>query len=302
MENILKFKCGICGSELGAPIFMANDRNFNTTDRVFKIIECNTCGVGQTLPLPDFAELNQYYPHIYYPRGSASEKYYRKHIERFQIDKLKKIQAYSQTGKLLDIGCGVGYFIRTALNRGYTAEGVEFSEVAAAIGREQWNLQIVSGDFLSNQFVPESFDIVTLWQVLEHLRQPREVLLKVHSLLKPGGLLVIAVPNFASIQAKLFRNRWYHLDVPRHLFHYSPESLVKILDTYNFHVDKIDHHSAEHNYAGILGSIMRISPPGESFFHKLIRKTVATSFSRVLAKLETSISKGGTFTAFSRKY
>ncbi|MDP2209410.1 MAG: class I SAM-dependent methyltransferase [Bacteroidota bacterium] len=302
MENILKYNCGICGSELRVPKFTAYDRNFNTTGRVFKIIECHTCGVSQTLPLPDLTELIQYYPHIYYPTGSTSEMYYKNHIERFQVDKLKKIQTYSQTGRLLDIGCGVGHFIRTALNQGYVAEGVEFSEAAAAVGREQWNLKIVSGDFLSNEFKPESFDIITLWQVLEHVRQPREVLLKIHNLLKPNGLLVIAVPNFASIQAKLFRNRWYHLDVPRHLFHYSPESLTNILDNCNFRVDNIDYHSSEHNYAGILGSVMRISPPGESFIHKLIRKTVATSFSRVLAKLETSISRGGTFTAFSRKY
>jgi SAM-dependent methyltransferase len=302
MENILKYNCGICGSKLGVPKFTAYDRNFNTTDRFFKIIECHTCGISQTLPLPDFSDLIQYYPHIYYPTGSASEMYYKNHIERFQVDKLKKIQTYSQTGRLLDIGCGVGHFIRTALSQGYAAEGIEFSEVAAAAGREQWDLQIVSGDFLSSQFVPESFDIITLWQVLEHLRQPREVLLKIRSLLKPGGLLVIAVPNFASIQAKIFRDRWYHLDIPRHLFHYSPESLVKILDTCNFHVDKIDHHSPEHNYAGILGSLMRLSPPGESFIHKLIRKTLATFFARILATLETSTGRGGTFTVFARKH
>ena len=285
MENISKYNCGICESKLGVTKFMAYDNNFKTTDRVFKIIKCPKCGVSQTLPLPDSSELIQYYPHIYYPTGPASEMYYKNHIERFQIDKLKMIQTYSRIGKLLDIGCGVGHFIRTALNNGYEAEGVEFSEVAAAVGREQWNLQIVSGDFLSNQFVPESFDIITLWQVLEHLRQPREVLFKIHHLLKPGGLLVIAVPNFSSIQARIFRNRWYHLDVPRHLFHYSPESLVKILDICNFHVDKIDHHSPEHNYAGILGSLMRLSPPGESFIHKVIRKTVATFFARMFAAL-----------------
>jgi SAM-dependent methyltransferase len=302
MENILKYNCGICGSELGAPKFMAYDKNFSTTDRVFKIIECHTCGVSQTLPSPDFAELIHYYPHTYYPTGPASEMYYKNHIERFQIDKLKMIQTYYQSGKLLDIGCGVGHFIRTAINNGYEAEGVEFSEIAAAVGREQWNLQIVSGDFLSDQFNSESFDIITMWQVLEHLRQPREVLLKVHHLLKPGGLLVIAVPNFSSIQARIFRNHWYHLDVPRHLFHYSPESLVKILDTCNFHVDKIDHHSPEHNYAGILGSLIRLSPPGESFIHKLIRKTAATFFARMFAALETSTGRGGTFTVFARKH
>lgn len=302
MKNFLEYHCGICGSELVVQKFTASDRNFTTTNRIFNIMECNACGVGQTLPLPDFAELSQYYPPIYYPTGAASEKYYQNYIERFQIDKLKKIQAYHQTGKLLDIGCGVGHFIRKALSQGYEAEGVEFSEAAADVGRKRWNLRIVSGDFLDKQFVPESFDIITMWQVLEHLRQPREVLLKIHSLLKPNGVFVIAVPNFASIQAKLFRSRWYHLDVPRHLFHYSPESLTKILDNCNFHIDKIDHHSSEHNYAGILGSVMRISPPGESFIHKLIRKTVATYFARGVAKLETSICRGGTFTVFARKY
>jgi SAM-dependent methyltransferase len=263
---------------------------------------CHSCGVSQTLPLPDYAELSQYYPPFYYQTESVSDKYYQNHIERFQVQKLRKIQAYGKTGKLLDIGCGVGHFIRAALNQGIEAEGVELSETAATVGRERWNLRIVTGDFLSNQFMSESFDIITLWQVFEHLRQPCEVLSKIHSLIKSDGVLIIAVPNFASLQAGLFRNRWYHLDVPRHLFHYSPESLVNILERCNFRVDKIDHHSTEHNYAGILGSIMRLSPPGESFVHRLIRKTVATFFARMLSTLEASIGKGGTFTVFARKY
>jgi hypothetical protein len=127
-------------------------------------------------------------------------------------------------------------------------------------------------------------------------------LLKIHGLLRPNGILVISVPNIVSVQARIFRRRWYHLDVPRHLFHYSPESLTKILNMDNFHVDKIFHHSSEHNYAGILGSVMRISPPGESFIHKLIRKTIATFFARVLATLETSCCGGGTFTVVARKF
>ena len=302
MNNYLENQCEICGSESFDPKFIAYDRNNKTTGQIFKIMECKGCGVNQTLPLPDLAELSQYYPLPYYPTGYVSEKYYQSHIARFQLAKIKIIQAFAQTGRLLDIGCGVGHFIRTALNQGYKAECVEFSETAAAVGRERWNLQIVSGDFLSSQFMPESFDIITLWQVFEHLREPRSVLCKIYKLLKPNGLLVIAVPNFASVQARVFRNRWYHLDVPRHLFHYSPESLVKILDTCNLHVDKIDHRSPEHNYAGILGSLMRLSPPGESFIHKLIERTIATYFARLLATLETSCRRGGTFTVVARKY
>ena len=291
-----KYICSVCGSEKYSSKISATDKRYRTTDRVFDVIECENCHVAQTVPQPSEAEMGSFYPEIYYPTEPSTESYYTTFVELPQMDKVRIIQRYRKDGKLLDVGCGVGHFVVTANRNGYEAEGLEYSETAANSGRTRWNLTITTGDFLSAQIPPASFDIITLWQVFEHLRQPREVLQKINTLLRPGGLLVIAVPNIGSVQAKIFKSNWYHLDVPRHLFHYSPNSLSPLVASCGFEVKQIDFNSPEHNYAGYLGSVMRLSPPGESFIHKLVRKTVGIYTARAFAAAEKVAGTGGIFT------
>jgi len=294
-------KCGICGSDKLVASLEATDRNFKTTNQIFKVCQCQSCWIFQTIPKPDESDIKIFYPKLYYPTGQTSENYYRKYIERYQINKINIIKKYKHQGEMLDIGCGVGHFILTAIQNGYTAGGIEYSEDAAAIGRDRWSLPIITGDFLTHSFSTTSFNIITLWQVFEHLSQPKLVLQKIHEILKTDGLVVIAVPNISSVQARIFRENWYHLDVPRHIFHFSPTSLTKLVESCGFKVLDIDYNSPEHNYAGILGSIMKLSSPDETFTHKLIRKTIGTYIARILATFETILASGGTFTLFALK-
>jgi 2-polyprenyl-3-methyl-5-hydroxy-6-metoxy-1,4-benzoquinol methylase len=293
--------CGICGSEWVEHQFWTYDRNWRTTNEQFAIVKCRSCKVCQTYPQPLPDHLNKYYPELYYPIGESSKRYYNKFIRRFQLEKIKKIKRFCPSGRILDIGCGVGFFIKEAIEADYEAEGIEFSELAAKIGRERWNLKIISGDFLSYPFKENMFDVVTLWHVFEHLYQPIDVLKKVYKILCPGGLLVIAAPNISSIQAHLFKGKWYHLEVPRHLFHYSPQSLLSLVEKYGFKVLAIDYYSSEHNGAGILGSIMQLSPPNESFIHKAFRKLVGIKIANALAWIESGFHRGGTFNLFAIK-
>jgi hypothetical protein len=128
-----------------------------------------------------------------------------------------------------------------------------------------------------------------------------ETLRKIRQILKPGGLLVIAVPNIASIQASVFGSRWYHLEVPRHAFHYSPATLGALLEQEGFQVKGVDHTSREHNGAGIYGSVIRLWIQDESLLHKVIRKTVARVLGDGLAAVESACKRGGTVTVIAEK-
>jgi 2-polyprenyl-3-methyl-5-hydroxy-6-metoxy-1,4-benzoquinol methylase len=293
--------CGICGGMTLTPLFTAGDVNFKTTDEIFLIERCATCGVAQTSPRPADTDLGRYYPPVYYPIGSFDEERYERTIGRFQHDKLELLPPEKRGGKVLDIGCGAGYFVREARKAGYDAEGVEFSAEAADFGRRAWNLPITVGNAQDVGFTGKSFDVVTLWHVLEHLSRPAEMLATVHRLLRPDGVLILTVPNFASRQAQFFKADWYHLEVPRHLYHFDPESLGRLLAKQGFRVDRVTHDSAEHNWAGILGSIMPLVPGRNSIAGRAARMLVVRPVARALAAVETALRSGGTFGVIARK-
>jgi SAM-dependent methyltransferase len=293
--------CGICGQTGLTPLFRASDVNFHTTEEVFTIEQCPGCGVAQTVPRMAEQELGQYYPSRYYPTVTLDAAQFERSIGRYQKAKVRLIRRYRKGGEILDIGCGAGYFVHEASVAGFEAEGLEFSREAAAFGRSNWNLRITEGDLLNSSFAEGSFDIITFWQVLEHLPKVSEALDRVSALLRPGGLLVIAVPNFGSWQARFFRGRWYHLDVPRHQFHFNPSSLRSLLEKRGFEVKGIDHRSAEHNWAGIMGSIVEFSPSRISLAGRAFRRFVGRPLAQAAARVEAAFGKGGTFTMAAEK-
>jgi SAM-dependent methyltransferase len=282
--------CGACGQTALVPLFTGSDRNQGMVTRTFTIARCAGCGVVQTTPPPDNGEREVMYPVQYYP-GVID----RNSNRAAQLDKIALVRSHKTAGRLLDIGAGVGLFVRHALDNGFDAHGVEMSAQAVATGTRSLDVPLTCGDFLSAPLPPASFDVVTLWHVLEHLDDPRAILVKIRQILNPDGVVVIAVPNFDSMQARLFRGAWYHLDVPRHLFHYTPASLANILAGAGFRIVDTRFGWGEHDPAGFLGSVMRLSPPGEGLVHRAVRKLLGNPAARVLARCESALHKGGTF-------
>lgn len=282
--------CGACGHATLVPLFTGTDRNQRMVTRTFTIARCSACGVVQTNPLPDAAERAAMYPIQYYP-GTID-----RHSNRAaQEDKIALVRAHKTGGRLLDVGAGVGLFVRIALDHGFDAQGIEMSAQAVATGTRSLDVPLTCGDFLGTAVPPASFDVVTLWHVFEHLDDPRAILARIHQVLRPDGVVVIAVPNFDSLQARLFRGAWYHLDVPRHLFHYSPETLAGTLSAAGFRTVDRRFGWNEHDPAGFLGSIMRLSPPGEGLVHRAVRKLIGNPAARCAAFGEASVHRGGTF-------
>ena len=293
------FECGICGGTAGEFLFSSRDFNFQTTDESFSVVRCSACGTSQTVPRPPEDTLGRFYPPSYYPAGGYDQSYYRRRIEPSQRDKLGIVRRFRSSGTLLDVGCGAGFFVREASKAGFSAQGVEFSHEAVDFGMREGGIRITEGDLLDAQFPDSSFDIVTLWHVLEHLPRPVEALKRIRALLKPGGVLVIAVPNFDSVQARVFRGRWYHLEVPRHLYHFTPGSLRRLLDAGGFDVLAEYQRSPEHNWAGILGSLVPLVATNGSYAGRVARLVAGRPLARGAAALETAFHRGGTFTLIS---
>ncbi len=294
-------QCSICETGLLEEKFYASDRNLSTTDEKLLIVQCQTCGIAQTLPQPAEAALSQYYPRSYYPKPDQAHRYYKRIVYPLHKQKLARLKEFGAVGRLLDVGSGIGYFVKAASDGGFQAEGLELDEQTAAHGRKLWKLPIHAGTLSSFRADESMYDVVTFWQAFEHMPRPCEVLETVRTVLRPGGVLVIAVPNFSSFQSILFRSRWYHLDLPRHTFHYDPQNLSALVSRYGFRTERICYHSPEHNWAGILGSVIRLAPAKESLAHKVIRKTVGYHVSRALAWIEASIGKGGTFELYAKR-
>src|SRR5713101_6290109 len=237
-----EIRCPVCEGSRLLFLYTSYDYNRETTKVPFKIYGCDTCGTGITVPQLRGAQLSLVYPKVYYNLNSYRNRDFKTSVMyKHQLEKVKLVKQVLSRGKLFDVGCGVGSFVLAAQENGYEAKGIEMSKDAVEFGKAIFFVDIFQGDILTYPLKVEVYDVVTLWHVFEHLPNPNEVLMKISSILKQGGLLVIAVPNFASIQARLFRSWWYHLDVPRHLYHYSAESLAKIVSCHGFLVDEIEH-------------------------------------------------------------
>jgi SAM-dependent methyltransferase len=126
---------------------------------------------------------------------------------------------------VLDLGCSSGGFLASLRSPSWQLFGIEMSESVAETARQKCGAEVFVGDILNAPFPPNSFDAITCFHVFEHLYQPREVLAKISEWLKPGGVFFAMMPNIDSAGARIFRSYWYALELPRHLYHFSPKSL-----------------------------------------------------------------------------
>lgn len=225
----------------------------------YELQRCNECGVVWDFPMPTESELEAAYSQDYY---SSTEAKFNPLIEAWTRYSGRR-RAYSllrQHGnfagvKVLDVGCGRGVLLRGFREAGADVLGIE----REGAGFDQIDgVENLSLDELIE--AERTFDLIVIWHVLEHLPDPVESLRKCRRLLAQGGSLFIEVPNFASFQASLFRSNWFHLDLPRHLFHFSPRSLSKMLEAECFEVTTSRTFSLDQNLYGFLQSALNAMP------------------------------------------
>ncbi len=222
-------QCPVCGNNHLEEVFKVLD--FRGSDEAFDLKRCTACSFILTSPRPQDAELGRYYPKSNYvshnekPTGVFDRIYFQ--VQKANLrDKLNKIQLYSKKGFLLDYGCGSGSFLGFMQQNGWMVEGVELSKEAAEIASKRTNSSIWSPDEFVIQ--PNKYDVISLWHVLEHLPDFERVIDKLKASLKPGGILLIAVPNHKSYDAQFFGNKWAAWDVPIHLWHFNKEVINRL--------------------------------------------------------------------------
>ncbi|RFN60450.1 class I SAM-dependent methyltransferase [Marixanthomonas ophiurae] len=183
-----------------------------------------------TTPQPAAENLPDYYESDAYISHTDSEKgllpfLYQKVKQRALKKKVHLItQLNKGTGSVLDIGAGTGEFLKVASEKGWEIYGAEPNEKARLIS-EKKGIDLIE---IFNDYSNQKFDVITLWHVLEHLPNLHESIKEIENLLKPGGTLLIAVPNYKSFDAKFYKDFWAAYDVPRHLWHFSKESMVEL--------------------------------------------------------------------------
>ena len=205
-------------------------KDYSVTGESFELIYDASKEMLCTQPKPPKAKLSSYYPNTnYISHTNQSRSFFDLlyHAVRFISvrRKLRLLKPYqSKQGRLLDIGAGTGFFLRAAKKRGWTVTGIEPNQSARNLANSKAPNTVFDEDKL--QTLPEhSFDVITLWHVLEHLPDLQSDIAAFQKLLKPNGRIVLAVPNFKSFDSDYFKAFWAAYDVPRHLWHFSQQSI-----------------------------------------------------------------------------
>ena len=225
-------KCPWCQSEKAHTHLSLKD--YFLTQEPFEIMVCEDCGLLYTTPKPSDEKIGDYYKsEAYYSHQENKKGFIPRVYEAVKSVNLKhKIAIATQgkePGRLLDIGCGVGDFLHYAEQNGWQCTGAEPSEDAALIAKKRIKAEIMLPKDLE-KLPDESFDVITMWHVLEHVSDLQWQVNQLNRLLKKGGRLVIALPNFRSYDAQYYKDKWAAYDVPRHLNHFSQDSIAKIFN------------------------------------------------------------------------
>ena len=237
--------CVVCGGHGFETACSAPDRLGLVRD-LFEVRQCARCGLAVTWPPADEAELARFYPDDYWGESSEPDPDW---IARTQREKTRVVDAHrNEGGRLLDVGCGAGFFLRALRPDRWDRFGVEISpRSAAAAERGIGAGRVFAGRLADAPQEAGGYDVVTFWASLEHVTDPARNLEIARNLLKQNGLLVVQVPNFASWQAVRFGGDWFALDVPRHRFHFTPDSLERLVRRTGFEPIELRRRSETHD-------------------------------------------------------
>lgn len=259
--------CPVCANT-------AADRAFTVEGMAEEVVTCRQCGLGILFPQPDRGRILSFYPEEYY--GDAGEKF--QGLVELMVRVITARQArYVSAGlkrgaRVLDFGCGRGVLLRALAARGCEAHGVEMQRKAAGNCDSPVQIRIASR-LVEAAYPDDYFERVVLWHVLEHLPDPRETLAEVHRILQPGGKAIIAVPNFSSYQARWAGADWFHLDLPRHLYHFPLPALKRLLENCGFACGAVHHFSLRQNAFGWLQSALnKYTPLPRNALYELLHR------------------------------
>lgn len=232
--------CPVCGSGDIKNVLLAKD--YTCSNENFVIAECTACTLRFTQDVPEAASIGQYYKsknyisHTNTSRGLIN-RLYQSVRKRTLKNKRRLIEKQTGINKgcVLDVGSGTGAFVNEMKKSGWQVTGLEPDADARSVCKQVYDIELTSIEQLF-ELAPSSFDAITMWHVLEHVHDLHGYLAQLKSLLKQNGKLFIAVPNYTSMDAVIYKEHWAAYDVPRHLYHFSPASMLLLMEKYGLKV------------------------------------------------------------------
>jgi 2-polyprenyl-3-methyl-5-hydroxy-6-metoxy-1,4-benzoquinol methylase len=267
--------CTICGSVTLTPLLTVRSNADGPLSGEYLINHCTQCSAGFTSPLPPDSELAKHYQHgVYAKSGGRLNLLLDLLLSTLADQRFREIgRFYNAPGRLLDVGCGKGRFLSRARKYGWDAQGTDTAPGQVLAARERYNLRVSLGEVWEACFADKYFDVVTSWHVLEHLANPHLVVNEIRRILTPGGLFVSEVPNFASWQATIGAEHWFQLDVPRHLVHYTPLAMNRLLEQHGFEVLQTSTFSLELGPFGMLQTLLNRMDLPPNLLFQWLKKT-----------------------------
>ncbi len=239
MSKVHYTQCPVCGSPAINPLLTVKDHSVSQEE--FVIWQCGNCSLRFTQDVPDETSIGPYYQspdyisHSNTSKGLLNKLYQR--VRKFTLRQKASLIINNTTaqGSILDIGAGIGAFLDEMKKSQWKIAGIEPDEGARAQAKKLFGLELQPAVALQ-ELPHRSFDAITLWHVLEHVQALHEYVAQLKMLLKPGGKIFIAVPNYHSLDAQIYRNYWAAYDVPRHLYHFTPKAMRVLLQQHGLKI------------------------------------------------------------------
>lgn len=241
MKKVHLEACPVCMGHAFDEFLKCTDHY--ASGEAYSLMRCNGCGFIFTQDFPDESEIGRYYETPDYvshsdTREGLMNKIYHG-VRRYMLNQkgnMAEAVTGGKKGRILDIGCGTGYFLDTMARRGWQTLGVEKSPLASQAARDHFGLEIKND--LKEVDGVNRFEVISLWHVMEHLQQLPDVFARLRELLTAEGRLIVALPNSGSYDAEYYGAMWGAYDVPRHLWHFSPETFSTLARREGFVIEK----------------------------------------------------------------
>jgi 2-polyprenyl-3-methyl-5-hydroxy-6-metoxy-1,4-benzoquinol methylase len=244
----------------------------------FELRRCEACGLVRTHPRP--ADIDRFYPGGYYGAGERYGPLATALLARVHAARAARLtRLHGGPGRVLDLGCGPGLLLDALRRRGWSAVGIERSAAAAAFARDRLGLDVRVGEWQDSGVREGEIDAVILWHVLEHLASPGECLQWAVDRLKPGGVALLAAPDLGSPEARWAGEKWFHLDVPRHLTHFTRATLAALAARSRLEIVATSSFAPEYDLFSFVQSTLNAAGLAPNALYNFVRKGDA----RVLA-------------------
>jgi len=256
MSKFNVLQCPVCDGNSFSPFLMCTD--FFVSGEQFQIKQCSSCGFKITENIEDEENIGPYYQsenyisHSNTSKGVVNSIYHA--VRKYMLGRKRRLveKATSlKTGQILDVGTGTGFFLNEMKEKGWQVTGTEKSSDARDFAKKEFNLDNLSSEELFT-LKEKSFDVITLWHVLEHIHLLNENMETFHRLLKENGKLLIAVPNHDSTDAKHYKEFWAAYDVPRHIWHFAPKQMKMLGEKHDFTLSLLHNMPFDSFYVSLL--------------------------------------------------